>query len=61
MINKKDQDVIDFTIWVQNEAFATYQIEGKYQGLWHNHLPETEVYITSEQLIEYYKQYRNGK
>ena len=46
-----DSKFIEFGIWLQNTAFATYQIGGQYEGMWHVYYPEFG-YITSEELIK---------
>jgi hypothetical protein len=49
-----DSKFIEFGIWIQNRVFATYQVGGPHEGMWHVHYPEFG-YITSEELIQYWK------
>lgn len=50
-----DEDMIDFAIWLNDTVFATYQVAGKYVGMWHIHYPNF-TYITSNELIELFKE-----
>jgi hypothetical protein len=50
------QQMIEFSIWLNDTIHATHQIGGKYEGMWHAHIPDSgKDYFTNEEILNYWE------
>ena len=55
-MKEQEEKLREFGIWLHETVFATYQLGGVYEGMWHVHFPKSG-YITSEELIKNWNDY----